>query len=289
MKRAAALVVTAFLFGCGAETSGGGSTANDPPGLPVDIRTGSVGFNRVLTAGVTKAKVVLKTTTSKETPVLECDDVSGVCASFPCTPAGGECAAHPGSSCGAGGFCVVTTSTSGIFYVMNVSAPSTSSFTLPVPCDGRTYTAEVYAATSAGSVLQIADAYRAPSIVVSDTCATTTAPVWAPVAPPSLSVPTIYAGLPAPYDAYTVGVNGLVYPFAPNFTMTSAQGTSPAVAARSYSGGGAVFASPTTNDPVDFVATFSLDRSILSSSEAPWQLNVQGEGIPTGSTLVTGP
>ena len=280
--------MTALLFGCGAETATQGPAANEPPGVPAGIPMGRVGFNHDLNTNSKTAKVVLKTSSSTDTPVQAYDAASDSYANVSCTPTGNECASQPGSHCGAGGICVVTTPRYGIFYVSNFTVSDPLNFTFPVPCDGNVYAVEIY---TEDATLLIRDMKTAPSVVVGTNCAITSGPTWADVTRPSLNLPTIYANLPAPYDTYTVGVNGLAYPFSRSFTMTSVQGTNPAVTAKSYSVAGALFASPTTNALINFTATFGLDSSILLSGDGStsWQLPVLGNVTPTGSKQVGAP
>jgi hypothetical protein len=172
--------------------------------------------------------------------------------------------------------------------VSNFPVPNPTGFTFPVPCDNNPYAVEIYTEDSNSLIL---DMKTAPSVVVGTNCAITSGPNWSDVTKPSLNIPAIYAGLPPPYDTYTVGVNGLGYPFSRSFTMTSAQGTNPAVAAKSYSVGGAVFTSPATNAPITFSATFGLDSSILLSADGSmsWQTSAQTSATPMGSQQVPAP
>ncbi len=286
-------MLTAVLFGCGSGTTTQGPAATEPPAIPADGRPmGGVGFNH-FQAGASNVKVVLKTSTSTDAPAQACD-ANDNCVNVTCTLAGTECAVAPGSHCGAGGFCVFTTTKTAIFYVKNATVLSTdTSYSFPVPCDGKSYAAEFYTATAdtTAKVLRLKEVFQAPSIVVDTGCNITTQPSWAPVTQPSLAIPSpIYANLPAPNDQYTVGVNALSYPFSRSFTMTVTQGTGTPVNAKSYSASGAVFVAPTTTDPLSFVATGGLDGSILFTSEVmPWQWQATGNATPTGSAPVSSP
>lgn len=293
MKRAAGFVLTAALIGCGAQTTTQGPAANDPPTVSTDSRPmGTVGINRVFSQGVTNVKVVLKTVVPTQVPVTVFDPEMGSSSTVPCTSAGSECQAFAGALCGAAGLCVTNGTKKAIVYVMNAANPSLTGFTFPVPCDGVTYSAEVYAAIASGSTLQLTDMKQAPSVVVGTDCATvTTQPTWADVPRPSLSVPSsVYAGLPAPNDKYTVGVSGDAYPFSSSFTMTATQGANPAVNG-TVSGTSAVFAAPATTDVVDLTGTFRLDDSILFASEAktPWQWQATAHVTPIGTLQVGAP
>lgn len=291
MKRAAGVVLAVMLIGCGVETKTQGPTSSEPPAIPTDGRPmATVGFNRALAAGVTNVKVVLKTTAPAQVPVMVFDPEGNSYVSVPCTSGGIECSTYTGASCAAGS-CVTTVTKTAIFYVKNDTNPPATGYAFPVPCDGKTYAAEIYTAIASGSTLQLQDLVQAPSVVVSTDCATVaTPPVWSSVPPPSLSIPTVYAGLPAPNDRYTVGVSGDAYPFASSFTLTAQQGTNPAVAG-TFFGGTAVLAAPTTAGAITLTATFQLDNSILSASDAktPWQWHVNASATPVGALPVGGP
>lgn len=293
MKRAAGLVLAAMLMGCGSEPATQELATKEPPPVPTDGRpVGSVGFDRALTASVTNVKVVLKTSASVDVPVQAYDPMMSGYMDVTCSAGGKECDPYPGSRCGAAGICMSTVTKNAIFYVMNTKAPPLTGLTFPVPCDGKSYAAEIYTATATASgALQLQDMYQAQSVAVSGDCSMiTTSPVWNKVAPPSLNVPAVYVGLPAPNDTYAVGVSGDAYPFSSSFTMTATQGVNPPVNG-TVSGASAVFNAPSTTDVVDLAGTFRLDDTILFASEAktPWQWQATAHITPTGTKPISGP
>jgi hypothetical protein len=278
MKKASALGVALSLFACSpgpAETGpASGARPNDGPSGPVR--------SAILTSGVTDAKIVVKATSPVDQFVTLYDPRTDSDRVIPCASTA-DCAVYPGSHCAVGGLCAIADLQSKIFYVQNVPVPVSRTVSFPIPCDGKTYVAEIFSATRSGSVLQIADAFRASDIVVDPACVAGT-PTWGPIAQPSLGIPTVFENLPAPYNTFSVSVDGLGYPWSHSFSMSD-NGVAPS----SYYAIGAVFPSPVTAATQNFVGTFGLDPSILLSGEGTWQLLVTGTAIPVPTTPVSGP
>jgi hypothetical protein len=107
------------------------------------------------------------------------------------------------------------------------------------------------------------------------------------VANPTFVFPTIYAGLGAPFDTYTVQVQGLGYPWSrASWSMTYAG--QPAASPTTYVASGARFASPGAGatTPLTYNGVFHLDGSVLASNETAtsWELLVTQTGpAPVGT------
>jgi hypothetical protein len=281
MRRTAAVLFIAAIIGCGQDAGAPVADSGREPGAGVPTRMDLPAA--AFSMGVTDVKVVLKSVDEVTTPVQVYDEGTDTNWTPTCTVAA-DCAPFAANSHCAAGNCAVTRLETAIFYAENVQNPSLNAFTFPVPCDGRHYSAQIFGGTRSGMAIQIVDMQEAAKIVVGPGCVVTNAPAWNPLARPTLGIPTIYAGLPAPYDTYVVAVNGIASPMGATYTMT-ANG----VAAGKYAGPRAVFTSPSTTAVLNFVATLRLENAINPAAEQAWQLAVAGSATPVGSTPISGP
>jgi hypothetical protein len=277
MKRIA-LAVAVLLAACGTETA---QQSNEDVG----------GMNGVAALPVTAslvgttAKVVLKTAQAVYTPVsvlvnAELEQFSNVS----CTDqtAATDCAAFPGAVCH-NLLCSTVSFRKNIFYAKNIAAAAGS--TIPVPCDGGTYSIEVYggnAGTAAGT-FDLVEVHNGAEFQMPNPCP---APASMPSIQwtswptntallPTLVWPTIYAGFGAPWDTYSVNVSGLRYPWSPTWSL-GYTGQNTTTNPTRIVGTTATLNSPATNTPLVFTATFFLDRSILVSGEVDtaWRLTL---------------
>ena len=290
MRLSAVVLVTVLIVACGGPQAPapGVSEPPAPPsaGLLHDVHSAA------LSAWASQAKVALSVVgqTDVAVQVANPDDFEGGTMPVPCTD-GSACAgyagSYPGIHCAQVGndkVCAVSQLATTLFYVETVSVQS-GQVSFPVPCDGRSYQAEVFAA--AGGV--ILDAKRTAAPLSFDASCQGAAASWADEPRPALVVPTVYAGpLPAPYDRYTVNVQGLgVSPWSPGFTVTCNS-----AAPLAYAAGSATFlAPPAGTSQVTCTAAVPLDRSLLTGAEAasPWTIQLQATGSVIGATMVTSP
>lgn len=213
-----------------------------------------------LKASTTQVKVVTKTT---KVVSVEVEDDSGGRVS--CT-SDAACSSYDRATC-QNGYCTMAVPIYGVFYILNFNKGDRSN--IPLPCDGNAYTVEVYGAANLDGIQNnIQEVWVSGEIVppVSDTACTIPETGWTAVASPSFSFPTIYVGLPAPYDMYTVGIEGLRYPWTSRSWSSACAGASPV----STTATSATFNSPTSPGTFTCQGLFSLDTSALKSGEAPW-------------------
>jgi hypothetical protein len=287
MRFSAVLLVTVLIVACGGPQAPEAGIS-DPPAPPSTGPLHDV-HAAALSPRTTQAKVALSVVGQTDVAVQVAipDDFEGGTMPVSCTTGGSECAgyagSYPGIHCGYDKVCVVSKQATTLFYAETVSVQS-GQVSFPVPCDGRSYQAEVFAA--AGGV--ILDAKRTAAPVSFDASCVGTAASWTDEARPTLVLPTVYAGpLPAPYDRYTVNVQGVGAPWSSGFTATCNSATP-----LFYSAGSATFPAPPMNTPqLDCTAAVPLDRSLLTTAEAasPWTIQVQATGSVIGATTVTSP
>ncbi|MGA8892720.1 MAG: hypothetical protein WB493_14210 [Anaeromyxobacteraceae bacterium] len=289
MKRIA-LVVAVVLAACGTESSQ--QTGDDVVG---GARTASVPVTNLLGA-TGSVKIALKTTIPTYTPIM---------ISNPADPEGNipmPCPASP-ETCPAGSICLASSSTcvtvgsrETIFYAKN-AAKADAAF--PVPCTTNTYTAEVFgssAASAAADVLHpITEAHKAAPfqmVVAADGTCTPPTINWGAITFPTLSVPTIYVGLPAPNDTYMVTATGLQYPWSigvwsVSYTDTTLRNPTAVM------GSSARFAAPTTATTIEYDETYYLDRTLLVTGEndKSWSYvpSPKTTKAPTGTGTVSPP
>lgn len=282
-----------LLAGCG---TGGGSTAGG--GSAPSGRVGTMPFAITSTGTV---KVVVNATTSVPTPVQVYDAVNDAVHAVACTATGTECSAFAGASCSSTlSVCAYFNDANTILYAKNQTLTHLKDPAV-IPCDGRTYTVEVYGSNSTASPYDIGEMHVSqPFVMQSDCTASPATPVWDSPAPayPALTVDKIYFGLPAPYDTYQVKAS-IAYPFATS-GWTIIQGTDPAATTAvkpvSYGSASATFTSPLTVPAgcpgtaagacdLPFRGTFNLKTSLLVGSSDVWQRTVSGTGTvePAGS------
>jgi hypothetical protein len=273
-SRRLAVVGAVLLAACGSQ-----SESQPGPEGPDGPAGGAVPLAELL-AGTSYVKVVLKTTEVVRTPVTVYDGGTDTFSNIPCT-ADAQCTAvQAGTSC-YGGLCVSTSYADTVFYARNL-APTPSS-TIVVPCDGRTYTAEVYGAgapPAAGSPRPITESHVTAPFVMPVGCAGA-AVTWRAGLPalPALDVPPIYVGLGAPFDTFTVRVASLAYPWSgEGWTLTHGGQAQPTA----YAGPTATFAAPSTTAPLTFTGRFRLHRSVAVAEDAatPWELTVSAPATP---------
>jgi len=277
MFRRVVFVGAILLAGCGSESnSQPQSGASIPPGS--EAGGGTIAAKALLdTTNV--AKVALKVTQLIDTPVSVFDPATESSTPVACA-VDADCAAYAGAACKSL-LCTTTSSVSSIFYVKNQSGANLND-PVKVPCDGRTYTAEVYGSSStAASPGAIGELWTSTPFTMSTGCEAAPSVTWTALNPPSLVFPTIYVGLPAPRDQYTVGVQGLAYPWS-STNWSLAQGSVNPVR---YAGANATLAAPATNGVLDFTGKFHLDGSLLVSGETAvsWELAVIGSKTPVPS------
>ena len=212
-------------------------------------------------------KVVVSLSNSVDTPVLVTDPETLSRDTVPCTstadcgPYGGTCKAL-----GALGYsaCATTRDVNTVMYVKNQTGANRADPAV-IPCDGRTYAVEVYGSDSASAPFALTDLWASAPFVMPAGCGPVT-PTWNAQPDPTWAFPTIYAGLPAPYDRYTVQLQ-VSHPFS-TAGWSISQGP---IAPISYSGTSATFASPAVAPPAGtlaFAATLRLDPTLLLSGEA---------------------
>ena len=289
MRLSAVVLVTVLIVACGGPQAPapGASEPPAPPsaGLLHDVHSAA------LSAWTSQAKVALSVVgqTDVAVQVANPDDFEGGTMPVPCTD-GSACAgyagSYPGIHCAQVGndkVCAVSQSATTLFYAETVSVQS-GQVSFPVPCDGRSYQAEVFAA--AGGV--ILDAKRTEAPLSFDGSCQGAAATWTDEPRPTLQLPTVYAGpLPAPYDRYTVNVRGVGAPWSTAFTMTCSS-----AAPLFYSAGSATFpAPPVGTTQIACTAAVPLDRSLLATVEAasPWTIQVPVTGSVIGAATVTTP
>jgi hypothetical protein len=291
MRRSAVCLVAALIVACGGPQAPAPG-ASEPPAPPSTGPLHDV-HSAALSAWTTQAKVALSVVGQRDVAVQVAnpDDFEAEPAPVLCTVGGSECVgyagSYPGIHCAHVGFdnvCAVSQPATTLFYAETVSVQN-GQVSFPVPCDGRSYQAEVFAA--AGGV--ILDAKRTAAPLSFDASCQGAAASWADEPRPALVVPTVYAGpLPAPYDRYTVNVQGLgVSPWSPGFTVTCNS-----AAPLAYGVGSAIFPAPPVGTPqVACTAAVPLDRSLLTGAEAasPWTIQLQATGSVIGATMVTSP
>ena len=290
MRLSAVVLVTVLIVACGGPQAPapGASEPPAPPsaGLLHDVHSAA------LSAWTSQAKVALSVVgqTDVAVQVANPDDFEGGTMPVSCTAGGSECAgyagSYPGIHCAQVGndkVCAVSQLATTLFYVETVSVQS-GQVSFPVPCDGRSYQAEVFAAAS-GVIL---DAKRTEAPLSFDGSCQGAAATWTDEPRPTLQLPTVYAGpLPAPYDRYTVNVRGVGAPWSTAFTMTCSS-----AAPLFYSAGSATFpAPPVGTTQIACTAAVPLDRSLLATVEAasPWTIQVPVTGSVIGAATVTTP
>ena len=292
MFKRVALVAAVLLAACGTEKA---PQAGD--GNPADPGTGgggSVPFAS-MQLDTSTVKVVLKTARAVFTPVTTYDGNTDTFLPVTCTPAteATDCAAYPGAVC-QNNQCAVLSYVATIFYVRNLTVPGTG---FSVPCDGRTYTAEVYggkAGATAGT-FDVTEAHVSAPFIMPAGCAapalswTSALPAGGSALLPSYTFPPIYVGLGPPFLTFSVTVNGLRYPWSgSDWTLTYAG--QPAASPTAYTRGVATFDAPATAAPITFTGLFRLDQSLLLAGESKtsWTLTrlsapqtpVQAGGVP---------
>lgn len=294
------------LAACGVGDSSspqGGSTNTSPTNTPSGIATQPVGSG-ALVANAAEAKIVLRTTTPVDEPITVASGVGEYASYVTCTTAA-DCSgysADPTLKC-SNNLCVVTQQKTSIFYVQNVTPTATAvngvttmTASFNVPCDGRSYAAEVYSKDQAGS---IQDAKSAPAIVLDTSCQQTTAPVWSDSNKPALAPYVVYVGLPAPLDRYTITIQNLAYPWSSGYTTvctdtTGSGGSAVTTTVKSLVsvGGTATFTSPGSGTTaVSCAGTFGLDPAILLPADqtSAWQYQATQAATVTTSGAVTAP
>jgi hypothetical protein len=290
MRLSAVVLVTVLIVACGGPQAPAPG-ASEPPAPPSTGPLHDV-HSAALSAWTTQAKIALSVVGQNDVAVtvVDPDDFEAGPAPVLCTVGGTECTgyagSYPGIHCALVGYdhvCVVSQPATTLFYAETVSVQN-GQVSFPVPCDGRSYQAEVFAA--AGSV--ILDAKRTAAPLSFDASCQGAAASWTDEPRPTLLLPTVYAGpLPAPYDRYTVAVRGLGAPWSPGFTVTCN-----AAAPLAYAAGSATFLAPSAGtSQVACTAAVPLDRSLLTTAEAasPWTIQLQATGSVIGATVVTGP
>ena len=288
MRLSAVCLVTALLVACGGPQAPAPGVS-DPPAPPSTGVLHDV-HSAALSAWTTQAKVALSVVGQQEIPIEIRPDFDAEPEPVLCTTGGSECAgyagSYPGIHCAHVGYddvCAVSRPATTLFYAQTVSVQG-GQVSFPVPCDGRSYQAEVFAA--AGGV--ILDAKRTAAPLSFDASCQGAAASWTDEPKPTLLFPTVYAGpLPSPNDRYTVNVRGLGAPWSPGFTVTCN-----AAAPLAYAAGSATFlAPPAGTSQVTCTAAVPLDRSLLTTAEAasPWTLQVQATTSVIGAVMVTSP
>ena len=271
MNKRIALAALTLLVACGTESSPPADSGGSNPPVGPDGATIPVASLLPATAFV---KVVLKTTSLVDVPVTVYDADTDTSATVPCT-ADAQCAAFPGTTCRSLR-CATTSSVNSIFYVRNFARAAA---TIRVPCDGRVYTAEVYGAgtPAPGAPLPVTESHVSAPFTMPTTCATP-AVNWTSATPPlpSFTFPTIYAGLGAPYDTFTVSVQNLAYPWSRDRWSLTHSGQDTVNHPTRYGGATATFDSPASTATLSFTGLFHLHSSLLVGDETPtsWELTV---------------
>jgi hypothetical protein len=258
-------VLAAFVAACGIEPS---------TTLPVTFASGGAVPMRALMPETTFVKVAVKTTQVVYTPVLVDDGDQGT--PVPCAT-DAACSEYQGASC-QNGNCATASNVYGMFYVTNFDKGAQTDIRLP--CDGKQYTAEVYGAIKGSNLIQESWVSAPITPPASSTGCTIDPPTWTAFTNPGFDFPTIYVGLPAPYDKYTITVKGLQYPWAASDWAATCNGATPAATTPRA----ATFAAPKTVDPIICSATFHLDKSLLASGET-WVLQYASPAqtpVPSG-------
>lgn len=252
------VLVAAVLSACGSEDRPKGSQI-------VLTNAGKVPIS-LLATNTDIVKVVVKSTQVVYIPVVDHFDgddnpIYATCA------AESECAKHQDATCH-DGICSIRSNVYGTFYATNFAKGEHDAVALP--CDGRDYVVEVYGAVK-GNTNSIQESWRSAILtppVSTTSCSLSSDPGWASLSTPTFRFPTIYAGLPAPYDTFTVAVENLQYPWAAGNWSAACDGTK----AISTAANSAVFAAPRVPGPFTCEGTFHLDRSTLVAGEVPWEL-----------------
>jgi hypothetical protein len=159
-------------------------------------------------------------------------------------------------------------------YVANLD-PSVSTLKLPI---GAAYTIEVLAGDG-GTPRKVLAYYKSGLFDV--IAGESVAPAFTLIAnDPTFTIPSIYIGLGAPYDRYTVNVVGVQYPWATSGWSVTSNGVAPV----SKSGTNVTFAAPAAAGDVSIAGKFLLDSSVLLAGEssAAWELTPE----PASTTTV---
>jgi hypothetical protein len=282
-----------LLAACGGNGTSGGTQTGDGSG-----NTPSASRRPVATSALTastQAKVVVKTwqSTTFYSVIYQGTDSEGTGINpFTCN-VDSDCVGKPGAQSNV--TCNLNQcanpspgpTSERVFFAQNFFGITLgSNVTFYVPCDTTLTTqpifvAEVYGSASAHTdgtkdeAFDIGEVYVSDPFTVDKNCTVVNAAtmgagvVWGNIVSnplPTLTIPTIYAGLPAPYDHFTVSVGNLrSASWSPFFVMTE---TPDNVSINTT--GNAVFSAPTS--PTDllqrtFAAQIPLDRSALTAED----------------------
>lgn len=256
-RRLLAVCATAALSTCGPDVT---SSSNENTSTSTPGWAGPVGTLQSPLLGSPTAKVVVRRAQLVWSPVTIYDGATDSNTPVACTGAA-DCAAYTGSSCVAT-LCQQQVMDTSLFYVGNVSAP----ISVKLPCDANSYVVEVYGGSAtAPHALALADMKQTSAPVSFPTgCTPAPTPAWTATTAPTLTLPaSIYVGLAAPNDAYTVQIGGLAYPWAASKWGLTAAGVAP-----TNTGNPARFLAPTTSTAdISFAATWYLDTSMLLTGE----------------------
>jgi hypothetical protein len=282
MKRIA-LVVAVLLAACGTEK------APDDAGTgPVADPGSSIPFASFRNS-VATAKIAAKTLTQVFQPAAQYDASTDTTLPLACGDA--ACPTGPNATC-RNTLCGLMVDQATLLFVRNVATPVAD---FKLPCDGRTYSVEVYGTDGTLKVLES----HVASVTMTSPCTTAITPTWTTkdfVATPadagiSYTIPTIYMGMEAPNNDYTVAVNGIVYPWS-RAGWSLAEST---LAAPVVRGTLATFTvPPAMSAPASFTfnGKFLLDASLTVGDEANtgrWWIQVAGSTVPVAAGTVNLP
>ena len=275
------LILTAAACSGGAvSTSSGWSSAGAVGGMPVALHK-----------PVDTAKIVLKTPQTFLAQVFDDQDfiipctTDAQCLTGFCDVTVGDQYFH---------LCVTSYTQTAVAFVETIPIQGDASDRFRVPCDGITYAVEVYGAT-AGNVNHIdgAQVYSAPAVAFDTSCGALKLPAagdWTPGVIPSLIAPTVYAGLGAPYDKYTLKFGDVSGPWSgPVATTVTCGGAAPNAGTAATFNAPAATAPGTNPAPIECQCDFSLAGSLALPNESPWRLtatatihpvNTGGVGFP---------
>jgi hypothetical protein len=293
MFRRLVVIGAVLLAGCGSYSSEPQINSDDAS----PAAGGGVGISlaAVSIADTGTVKAAVNVTNLVDTPVRAFNADAETTTSVTCSADAG-CADYDGATC-KNGLCVTTAPVRSLLYAKNQSG-SNRNDPVKVPCDGRTYSVDVYGSDQGTTPFTIKDFRISVPFIVTSACnvtsvtgaALTTGDLWPAsaktAATPTLLPSTIYVGLPAPYDKYAVQAQNLAYPWSNAWSIKV--GSTGAFVPES--GARAMLDAPATagTGSLHFTAEFSLDRSLVLGDEK-WVIGASADKTLVNSGTINVP
>ncbi|HZZ85254.1 MAG TPA: hypothetical protein VFE30_12005 [Anaeromyxobacteraceae bacterium] len=279
MSKRLVIIGVMSLAACGLGAQQEATSPSSPSSPTTTIGKGS-GVS-ISASALTSVSATAKVVVSQSTPTETLVD-AGLETATPACTTDSDCSAFTGAACSAKlHLCTVTTYAKTRFYIQNQAPDATThNVSIPVPCDGRSYSVEVYGADSSTPPV-IKEIWTADGIAIPSTACVAPATVpWvdrtaaATSLLPAYSIPAIYDASVPNHPTFTIGVQNLGYPWATSTGTWNVTYGAPAVTGTRSSGSVTFNAPAAGTTSISLDGSFRLDGSLTVGTESPWQYSI---------------